>query len=777
MEGLERKVRIRPVFDGVGVVLSAEDAVGGENAGSCEGEACIFTTLNTKLVRSRLRDGRIVKEIDVGSGITAICRIGGRIVVCTIGNIVYTYDIKRDLLEYLLRENITVKEIEEYNGKAVLGSSEGVLAVVDLEQKEVVYRRALEGSITKIRSREDMGVKRQYKSSRGSVVVGDVLGNVFVVEPENDRISYRDKTHTTAVTVIEVEDEQIYTGSTDGCIILHRIGEKNKVREVGYAITGGAKWNGMVLVVGESRKIEFYTMGKESRADVKHRKRRDGDRGGKDGSRGEDKNGRDVKNDKDDKDANDDGLYLTTPASARSTELSRVGECEVNLPILKSIREEEGRIVLISEEGEISIGRVEGVEYLEEKVVVGNIDQILDIQILEGHVLVSTNSSMVKAIRRECFDGEGEFLCVGEMVAGPNEDCSLSLTGNGKIFVSGTKDGYINGYTMGAKGASLLFSVNSGSPVTALCMHKNRIVSGSGDGVVKGWEIGTTLSLIFAAPVSDSDINGITILGSTIFAATKEKDVKRIDFTGRVMKGLEGHKKGVWSLCSTQDTLVTSSSDKTVRIWREGATTNVLQHSLSVIKALISDRIVTATSEGVIRVWCTEKEKELASLRVADTKESRIWAMKEISQHRYLVGAGDSLVVVQDNTREIERQKEEEKRAEYLVRRHGEGLMQKGRYAEAAAAFFKLDSHREIKEALRRIEAETPIECLILEMKNNEEKAIKSICRWSRSPQLIDISGRIVQEVVKDRWKIPREKTEELSSILLRLAEILNDAY
>lgn len=433
--------------------------------------------------------------------------------------------------------------------------------------------------------------------------------------------------------------------------------------------------------------------------------------------------------------------------------------------------------MLHTEEHDIVIGRPEGGVFVAEQTVVGDNDEITDLLVLDSHVVVSTNSSMVRVMDKKQLEKEGEYACAAEIVKGPNGECSLCLAGNRKAFFNGTKDGYINRYTLSSRGAALAGTAKNSSPVTALHLEKHVLLAGFGDGVVKGWEVKEQLEHVFTSAVSSTEITGLVVLGRTILAASKDKEVKRLDFTGRVLGGLEGHRKGIWSVHAAQDTLVTGSADKTARVWRDGAVQHTLQHNLSVVKALAAERVVTATSEGIVRIWNPQKEKELAAKKLADTKEDKIWSMKEIKPSIYAVSAGGTLFVLQDNTRAIEHQKEEQRRSSYLIKEKGNALMKRQQYSEAAAEYFKLDSQREVREALRRMDASVPIAPLFSELSKNQERALACLCKWTRSPQLMQVSARLLAEIIRARWSVPRARTEELASTLLRSSDLLNDAY
>ncbi|KAI5190148.1 U3 small nucleolar RNA-associated protein 13 [Nematocida sp. AWRm77] len=714
MEGLQQKAQIRAVFDGSSIALHEES---------------LFATYGESVVQINHRTGEIEKEILLSSTATQLFFMHcgrneetkeseGVLVIATVGGMLYTYSPEKKQLEYFLKVQSVVKVMEEYNGHLALGTSDGLVIVVDVLRKDVLYRKVLDASITCIRQQHTEECKREYRRSRRALVVGDVLGNVFVVDTEFDRVVYKDSTHGSSVTLIECIDGAVYTGSTDGCVIIHRPGQKHTVREVGHAVTSGAYHNGVLLVVGESSTVGHYSTGLiQERADT------------------------------------------------------------LSVPHIRDVVVCGETVVLLTEEHDICMGSIQNSSVHVDRVIVGNNDEITDLHVQPEHVVISTNSSYLRVMSRRQLE-YSSAACMVQMLASPNEECSLSLAGTEDVFFSGTKDGWINGYRTVDGKVQLFLSAQTPSPVTALCLHKNMLISGADNGMVSAWKVeGDALSLLFGASVSSSEITGVCVLASTILCTSKDKEVKRLKFSGLVQPGLAGHKKGIWSLDVWKDSAITGSSDKTARVWKDGSPQYILQHNVSVIKTLLGERAITATSEGVVRVWDPSKEKELAALRLASTKEERIWSIKEVLPTQYLVSAGGTLFQVQDNTKEIERQKEEQKRVSYLIRQKGDMYMKQKEYVSAAVEYFKLSTQKEIREAIQRISPASSIEPLVQEMRQDPAKSLKYISKWCRSPQLLLVSHRFVAEIIASHWSISSTKIKELSTTLLRTSELLNSAY
>ncbi|OAG31922.1 U3 small nucleolar RNA-associated protein 13 [Nematocida displodere] len=704
MEALQQQTKIRPVFDGTGVARTATH---------------LFTSYGSQVVKVCSATYAIEKEIEVHSTVSALYAMQECVIIATVSGTVYTYSPASDRLEYLLKDTVLVKEMTQYEAYLAIGTADGIVMVVDVENREVILRKVLQASISKLfwRQASTPQPKKAHQSSASTLVVGDVRGGLSVLDARTGRVFYADTTHTSTITLIEAEGSVIYTGSSDGCLHVHEIGNELKVREVGYAITAGLIYNDHLVVAGNGSSLEYYTK-----------------------------------------------------------DLAQRTAAPVPAPRILSLIVSGEKVLLVSEENDLIIGRMEET-FVVEDTIIGDNDEITDILVLDDVVVVATNSAMLRVLDRAQLRS-GEYACTAQLVQAPNQECSLVLAGDRKHLFSGTKDGYINrfAFDLGSKTLAFKEAIETPSPITALCIHQDVLLSGSDDGSLKCWKKSES-TLLFTAVPTTTEITGIAVIGETIICTSKDKEIKRIDFRGVVSSGIPGHKKGIWALDAHNGALITSSSDKTVRFWRDGACTHVLQHNASVVKALLRDRVVTATSEGVVRVWDAQKEKELAALKISAAKDERIWSIKELSDSLYVTSAGGSLFVLKDNTKEIERQKEEAKKERYITKQKGLSLMNHQRYLEAAVEFFKLDTSKEIKEAVKHIDASTPIQPLVDEMGANQPKALKCVSTWTRSPQLFSTANRILQEILQRRWPIDHGRAEDIASTLSRTTEVLHETY
>jgi len=419
--------------------------------GTCAvvGEIYAYTTKENTVVKIRITDGKIEKRMEFVSAVTCMHSVCGKLVIALANGMVYTYTEKNDIAECMMHENIVVKQMIEHNGYIAMGAADGMLAIVDIETKEIVMRKAMYAHITQMESRgtEEGAKKRAYGSGRYSLVIGDVLGNVTVLDTSTQKVSYRDRTHTGAVTYIETVDDTIYTGSADGCMIAHRNGQENKIREVGYAVAGGIYYNSEIVLAGNGKTVTHY-----------------------------------------------------------STEMKKTREYEIDMPALCSIRTEDSRVIVVTDEHDIGICRVEQGRIVVEKSIVGDNDEITDMLVADKYIVIGTNSTMLRVMEKTQMMQEGEYACMAQIVRAYNEKCSMALAGYGSTVYNGTKDGCIVGYrvaqskeddTNSKKECTVAQStvleqfvrIETHAAVTALHTYKNMVLAGHEDGIVKGWEI------------------------------------------------------------------------------------------------------------------------------------------------------------------------------------------------------------------------------------------------------------------------------------------------
>ncbi|KAI5181872.1 U3 small nucleolar RNA-associated protein 13 [Nematocida sp. AWRm80] len=695
-----------------------------DGSGVILNDGIMYSGCDDKLLKIDVSTGRILLELEVFSNISSIAYINGMVVIGTAGGTVYTYNTEENRLEYLMKENIIITTMEAFNTTLVMGTADGVVITMNMHSREMVFRRVIDAGVTKIHCHQREGAKKESTYSQEIIIIGDSQGCIYSMDSITGKILYKDSTHMGSITFIEAQNRIIYTGSTDGSIIKHTPGTQHKIREVGYAITSGVFLNGAFHLTGDKNKIHSY---------------------------------------------NEELLTLDT------TELS--------LPTITTIQIYDDKVLLITEENDIAIARANNTLFSIDKVIIGDNDEITDILVLEDTIVISTNSALVRVIQKKDIIPENtnsktvEYACIAQIVSSPNEECTLSLTGKGNTFYTGTKDGYINRMQISNGIVSLVDSIKTTAAVTAMCTYKKVLFTGMEDGLVKGWNIECGITPLFTTTVSETEITGVTAIGNTVYCSSKDKDISQLGLNGGIITKYTGHKKGIWSLDSQADYLISGSSDKTARIWRDSSSISLLQHNASVIKAILNTRAITATSDGVIRVWNYQKERELAALKLSETKDDRIWAIKPISETQYILNSGGTLRLITDNTQELEKQREDKRREEYLARQEGNTLMSQKKYLEAAIKYLELDNPKYLRDAVKEIPQNQNISPLVQAMAANPNKALSHLLKWSRSPQLFIISSKILEEMLVGHWVLEKTKATELIKTLTRTAEILNDAY
>ncbi|KAI5170817.1 U3 small nucleolar RNA-associated protein 13 [Nematocida sp. LUAm3] len=689
-----------------------------DGTGACVTDSNIFTGYGSVMYVVDRKSYKVEKEVDLHSTITCIYSMNSKIIISTISGILYMYNVREGTLEYLIKENLLIKRMIQYREHLAAGTSDGLVVLIDIEKKGILMKKRVSGSITAIETTEIDGKKRAYLRGNGMIVVGTTKGEVSVIDVNSQNIIYQAESHKSSVSFVEPLGERIYSGGDDGILVMHFIGKEPVVTDVGYSISSGVFYNGNIIIAGRKNILEYW------------------------------------------------GL-----------DLHRVREEKLSTPLIQSISVHKNELHIITEENDVIIA--------EEKDnititggIIGDNDEITDILIRESHIIIGTNSRYIRMIPKEILNNYGSYACPVMFIESPNEECVLSLASSEKALFCGTKDGYILEFVYGENGLPVLRnSVSNTSPVTSLCFYKDTVISGFEDGVIKGWKIDKEFQHVFTSVPSSSEITGITVISGTILAASKSKEVHRIQFNGSVLPGLSGHKKGIWSIYESNETLVTTSSDKTARLWKQGECQKIFQHNSSVIKACLTSRLVTGTSDGVVRLWDIRKEKELGAIKISEKESDRIWSIKELLADVYVISSGGSLIAIKDNTKEIEKNKEEKEAQKYITRQTASSLSRKGFHLQAAIEYFKIDMKNELKKELKKLCITTDCSLLVDEMEKEKKKSLSLLLQWLRSPALLPISESILKMLLARKWKFEKSIANELSKTLTALRERLHSAY
>lgn len=116
--------------------------------------------------------------------------------------------------------------------------------------------------------------------------------------------------------------------------------------------------------------------------------------------------------------------------------------------------------------------------------------------------------------------------------------------------------------------------------------------------------------------------------------------------TGQLVRSLDGHQGGVWALAATKDTLVSGSTDRTVRIWdlKTGNCTHVFGGHTSTVRclAIVKPETVEYTGEDGI----TRRERwPKRPLIVTGSRDHslRVWTLPKPGEEEYrCYGADDN---------------------------------------------------------------------------------------------------------------------------------------
>jgi len=104
-----------------------------------------------------------------------------------------------------------------------------------------------------------------------------------------------------------------------------------------------------------------------------------------------------------------------------------------------------------------------------------------------------------------------------------------------------------------------------------------------------------------------ADITGLVAANGKIYIASDDQTVKSFHTEGRLEAIFRGHTGGIWAIDTTENHLVTGSTDKTAKIWSlaDARCVTTLRSHLSTIRVLRchNDYIITGGRDGRIGIW------------------------------------------------------------------------------------------------------------------------------------------------------------------------------
>ncbi|GAB2267294.1 hypothetical protein Dimus_002279 [Dionaea muscipula] len=155
------------------------------------------------------------------------------------------------------------------------------------------------------------------------------------------------------------------------------------------------------------------------------------------------------------------------------------------------------------------------------------------------------------------------------------------------------------------------------APIQAVVkLPSGELVTGSTDTTLKLWR-GKTCVHTFTGHTDT--VRGLAVMaGLGILSASHDGSIRLWALTGQVLMEMVGHTSLVYSVDSHSSGLIVSGSeDCSAKIWKDGARVQSIEHPGCVwdAKFLENGDLVTACSDGVIRIWTTHQD------RIADPVE------------------------------------------------------------------------------------------------------------------------------------------------------------
>ncbi|KAF3435623.1 hypothetical protein FNV43_RR22714 [Rhamnella rubrinervis] len=141
-------------------------------------------------------------------------------------------------------------------------------------------------------------------------------------------------------------------------------------------------------------------------------------------------------------------------------------------------------------------------------------------------------------------------------------------------------------------------------------MHSGELVTGSSDSTIKLWR-GKTCTQTFVGHTDT--VRALAVMsGLGILSASHDGSVRLWALSGELLMEMVGHTSIVYSVDSHESGLIVSGSeDCFAKIWKDGACVQSIEHPGCVwdVKFLENGDIVTACSDGVVRIWTLHQDK------------------------------------------------------------------------------------------------------------------------------------------------------------------------
>jgi WD40 repeat protein len=232
---------------------------------------------------------------------------------------------------------------------------------------------------------------------------------------------------------------------------------------------------------------------------------------------------------------------------------------------------------------------------------------------------------------------------------------SLSIAGNDRHIVSGSKDGTIRLGNWQGQAERKPFITDS-HPVTSVALSRDgqKILSGSDDGKISLWNLqGQRLREAF--PTNSRPITSLALSpdGTQILSGSDDGKMHLWNLQGKLLqKPFEGHLGAVNSVAFSQDgkQIVSGGDDGTIRLWNPNSQwTRIFQVYGPQITAVTftpdSKRIISSDRTGRILIWNLQDPEAFLPLTAWDTQQPGVKSISLIrdSQQLSTIGSDGSI--------------------------------------------------------------------------------------------------------------------------------------
>ncbi|WP_054464996.1 TIR domain-containing protein [Planktothricoides sp. SR001] len=230
-----------------------------------------------------------------------------------------------------------------------------------------------------------------------------------------------------------------------------------------------------------------------------------------------------------------------------------------------------------------------------------------------GQVLPLVQSSLFAALQvtheRNLFKGHEDYVW------------SVAISPDGKIIVSGSGDGTIRLWDINSGSDLAVRNLESSVNSVAFSPDGSKIVSGSGDGTIRLWDIKSRSELAVFKGHEDYIFSvAFSPDGSKIVSGSGDGTIRLWDIKSRSeLAVFKGHEDYISSVAFSPDgsKIVSGSGDQTIRLWDINSESDLAVRNLessvnSVAFSPDGSKIVSGSGDNTIRLWDVNSESELA---------------------------------------------------------------------------------------------------------------------------------------------------------------------